>query len=94
MTTKRSVVFCRPSPVDSFSVNKGLEIPFLRIAQTTVSNALGVFGKIRVQFAARKRSDSLDEIAASGITPAEELLDAFEGHWQGDIDKIYEEYSY
>jgi len=38
--------------------------------------------------------DILDEIADSGITPAEEMLDAYNGHWQGDIDKIYEEYSY
>ena len=38
--------------------------------------------------------DILDEIAGSGITPAEEMLDAYKGHWKGDIDKIYEEYSY
>ena len=38
--------------------------------------------------------DILEEIADSGITPAEEMLDAYNGHWQGDIDKIYEEYSY
>ena len=38
--------------------------------------------------------DILDEIASSGITPAEELLDAYENDWQGNIDKVYETYSY
>ena len=36
----------------------------------------------------------LNEIAASGVTPAERLLDAYENQWGGDIDRIYGEMSY
>ena len=38
--------------------------------------------------------DELKEIAESGITPAERLLDRYENVWRGDIDKLYEEESY
>ncbi|MFP4004713.1 MAG: glutamate--cysteine ligase [Alphaproteobacteria bacterium] len=38
--------------------------------------------------------DSLFEIAAAGRTPAEDLLEAYHGRWQGDIDRIFREYSY
>ncbi len=37
---------------------------------------------------------ALREIVESGRTPAEELLDRYEGAWQGDLTKIYGEYSY
>ncbi len=81
----------------------GLKTPFRGGTLQTVTQE--VLKIARTGLAARGRLDRrdrdetlfldiLDEIAASGITPAEELLDAFEGHWQGDIDKIYEEYSY
>ena len=36
----------------------------------------------------------LREIAESGITRAQELLNAYEGRWAGDINKIYAEMSY
>lgn len=32
----------------------------------------------------------LDEIAASGKTPAERMLDLYRGAWQGDLSKAYE----
>jgi len=38
--------------------------------------------------------NALHEIAASGRTPAEELLDKYHGDWQGDLTRIYAEYSY
>jgi len=55
--------------------------------------------------AARKRLNSagddetgflnpLREIVASGKTPAERLLDRYNGEWQGDISRIYGEMSY
>jgi len=55
--------------------------------------------------AARKRLNSagddetgflnpLREIVASGKTPAERLLDRYNGEWQGDISRIYDELSY
>jgi glutamate--cysteine ligase len=36
----------------------------------------------------------LREIAESGKTRAQELLEAYEGRWAGDIDKVYDEMSY
>ena len=36
----------------------------------------------------------LEEIAASGVTPAEELLDKFNGPWQGSVTPIFDEYGY
>jgi len=36
----------------------------------------------------------LFQIADSGLTPAEELLCAYERRWHGDIDLVFKEYSY
>lgn len=36
----------------------------------------------------------LEEIAESGITPAERLLDLYHGRWQGDVTRVYEEFAY
>ncbi|MFI4965729.1 MAG: glutamate--cysteine ligase [Caulobacterales bacterium] len=36
----------------------------------------------------------LDEIAASGITPAERLLDLYNGPWAGDAGKVFESFAY
>ena len=38
--------------------------------------------------------DELDEIAATGVTPAERLLDAYHNAWGGDIDHVFAEYAY
>jgi len=36
----------------------------------------------------------LGEIAARGYTPAEELLQKFEGPWRGSVEPIFTEYAY
>jgi glutamate--cysteine ligase len=36
----------------------------------------------------------LEEIAETGITPAERLLDLYHGAWQGDLSRVYEEFAY
>jgi glutamate--cysteine ligase len=36
----------------------------------------------------------LEESIARGLTPAEELLEKFNGVWNGTVDPIYEEYAY
>ncbi|HYE42599.1 MAG TPA: glutamate--cysteine ligase [Caulobacteraceae bacterium] len=36
----------------------------------------------------------LEDIAESGITPAEKLLERFHGPWGGDVRKVYDEYAY
>lgn len=38
--------------------------------------------------------DPLREVVASGMTPADRLLDRFHGEWNGDIRHIYEEMSF
>ena len=38
--------------------------------------------------------DTLMEIAKTGLTPAEELLKAYHGRWQGSVDPIFAEYAY
>ena len=38
--------------------------------------------------------DTLNEIADAGITPAEELLQAYETRWKHDVDPVFKEYSY
>jgi glutamate--cysteine ligase len=38
--------------------------------------------------------DALFSIAGSGRTPAAEMLDDYANRWDGDIDKVYEEYAY
>ena len=36
----------------------------------------------------------LEEIAASGITPAERLLERYNGAWKGDVGRVFEEFAY
>ncbi len=38
--------------------------------------------------------DTLEMIAQSGKTAAEDMLDAFAGRWQGSVDPIFREYAY
>jgi glutamate--cysteine ligase len=38
--------------------------------------------------------DPLNEIVASGRTPAERMLDRYHGDWHGDVSKIYSEMSF
>lgn len=38
--------------------------------------------------------NALQESIASGQTPADELLEKYHGEWNGDISKVYSEYSY
>ena len=36
----------------------------------------------------------LEDIADSGITPAERLLDLYHGAWHGDVKRIYADFAY
>ena len=36
----------------------------------------------------------LEEIADSGVTPAEQLLDLYHDRWQGDVTRVFEEFAY
>ncbi len=36
----------------------------------------------------------LEDIADSGITPADRLLELYHGDWQGDVSRIYRDFAY
>jgi glutamate--cysteine ligase len=36
----------------------------------------------------------LEEIAESGVTPAERLLDLYKGPWRGDVRRVFDEFAY
>ena len=38
--------------------------------------------------------DSVEETVASGRVPADELLERYDGDWEGDLSRIYADYSY
>ena len=38
--------------------------------------------------------DPLNEIVGTGKTPAERLLDLYRGEWQGDLNRVYSEFSF
>ena len=38
--------------------------------------------------------DPLREVVASGVTPADRLLDKYHNEWNGDVSRIYEEFSF
>jgi glutamate--cysteine ligase len=38
--------------------------------------------------------DPLREVVATGMTPADRLLDKYENEWNGDVSRIYEEFSF
>ena len=38
--------------------------------------------------------DPLREVVSTGQTPADRLLDKFQNEWNGDVSRIYEEFSF
>ncbi|RZJ32000.1 MAG: glutamate--cysteine ligase, partial [Brevundimonas sp.] len=36
----------------------------------------------------------LEEIADSGLTPADRLLALYHGEWQGDLSRLYRDFAY
>ncbi|NUT00060.1 MAG: glutamate--cysteine ligase [Sphingomonas sp.] len=38
--------------------------------------------------------DPLHEVVATGVTPADRLLDKYHNEWNGDVSRIYEEFSF
>ena len=81
----------------------GLKTPFRSgTLQDLVKQVLAISrdGLKRRAIATHEHSDEtcflteLEEIAASGVTLAEEQLDAFKTRWNGSIDPIYDEFAY
>jgi glutamate--cysteine ligase len=36
----------------------------------------------------------LEHIAETGVTPAERLLELYEGQWKGDASRVFEDFAY
>ncbi|WP_044559775.1 glutamate--cysteine ligase [Azospirillum sp. B4] len=81
----------------------GLDTPFrngtvLDLARHTVAiSRIGLDGRARMAGMGDNEShflEALQEIVDSGISPATELLNKFNGDWGGDIDRVYAEYAY
>jgi glutamate--cysteine ligase len=70
----------------------------LDLARTVVGiSAQGLTRRAKLNSAGDNESgflDPLNEIVASGKTPAERLLDLYNGPWQGDLSRIYSEMSF
>ncbi|MGE5503357.1 MAG: glutamate--cysteine ligase [Actinomycetota bacterium] len=66
----------------------------LRVLELAAS---GLKRRARLNDSGRDESiflDTLKDIAQSGRTPAEEMLEAFHGRWGGTVDPIFREYAY
>jgi glutamate--cysteine ligase len=70
----------------------------LDLARTVVAiSAQGLTRRAKLNSAGDNESgflDPLNETVASGKTPAERLLDLYNGPWQGDLSRIYSEMSF
>ena len=70
----------------------------LDLARTVVDiSAQGLTRRGKLNSAGDNESgflDPLNEIVASGKTPADRLLDLYHGAWQGDLGRIYSEMSF
>jgi glutamate--cysteine ligase len=70
----------------------------LDLARTVVGiSAQGLTRRAKLNSAGDNESgflDPLNEIVASGKTPADRLLDLYHGQWQGDLSRIYSEMSF
>jgi glutamate--cysteine ligase len=82
---------------------RGLETPFrdgtvLDLARRSLEiSRLGLKNRARPDFWGEDETHflaTLEQIADSGLSPAENKLAAFEGRWGRDIDRCFEEYAY
>lgn len=75
---------------------RGLTVQDLAIETLKLSSA-GLKARSRYNDSGRDESiflDTLQSIAESGRTPAEEMLEAYHGRWRGTVDPIFREYAY
>ena len=75
---------------------RGRELRALALEVLTIARA-GLARRRRIDDSGRDEAyflDTLTDIAASGRTLAEELLEAYESRWKGSVDPLFEEYAY
>ena len=70
----------------------------LAVAKTTLALARrGLARRRRLDAAGNDESrylQSIEDYVARGITPAEELLQKFNGSWQRSVEPVFKEYAY
>ena len=70
----------------------------LEVAKTTLALARrGLARRRRLDSAGNDESrylQSIEDYVARGITPAEELLQKFNGSWQRSVEPVFKEYAY
>ncbi len=82
---------------------KGLATPFMNDSVQTIAKE--IISIARAGLAARARHDgdgndetqfieTLEEIASTGRSPADELIERFNGPWKGDLNPIFEEFAF
>jgi glutamate--cysteine ligase len=75
---------------------RGRSVRELAVAVLELASA-GLKRRRRLNDSGRDESvflETLQGIAQSGRTPAEEILDAYNGRWHGSVDPIFREYAY
>jgi len=82
---------------------QGLDAPFrngmmLDLAREALEiSRAGLKARAREDFWGQDESHflaTLEQIADSGLTPAENKLAAYEGRWDGDVERAFEEYAW
>ncbi|WP_119678830.1 glutamate--cysteine ligase [Indioceanicola profundi] len=81
----------------------GLDTPFRGATLATVARQVVAIAKEGLRLRGRKAGMGDDEthfleplarIAETGVTPAGELLAKYHGAWNGNVEKVYDEYAY
>jgi glutamate--cysteine ligase len=79
------------TPVPGFGTMRELATQVLDIASD------GLTRRARLNSAGDNEGgflDPLHEVVATGVTPADRLLDKYKNEWNGDVSRIYEEFSF
>lgn len=70
---------------------RDLAVDLVTIARTGLKNRARFSGGMVDE---RGYLSELEDIAESGVTPAERLLDLYYGEWQGDVTRLYRDFAY
>ena len=82
---------------------QGLQAPFRNRTAQDVAREVVAIAKDGLKNRGRLTSkgddetsflDFAEEVAASGRTPADELLNRYEKSWHGEIDRVFAEYAF
>ena len=71
---------------------RGFQPPYSRYRQYRTGKDFR--GRERFAEVLTHRIEPLERILDSGRTPAEEMLDKFNGEWGGSVEPVYQEYAF